>query len=239
MNAAVMPSRPMLIGRSVPIDEDRDQHEDRCDFLVHPSLSLTEQCVSDDLHRDGAPGARCRARSAGGRRRRWRRSASPRAPSGPPGTGASRRCAWTARSALPRSRTTRPCRSSRRRARRPRRPGIRSSSATVAAVPASAFWWQWPWNRIAARAEVLAQRQVGVEQQLLDELGARRDAAVAEQLHVLLAQRQQARRLAAGDQRVARPAARSAPRPWRARRRAGPWRSHARPQQPPLSSRTS
>jgi len=22
------------------------------------------------------------------------------------------------------------------------------SSATVAAVPASAFWWQWPWNRI-------------------------------------------------------------------------------------------
>ena len=46
------------------------------------------------------------------------------------------------------------------------------------------------------------QRQVGVEQQLLDEPHARRDAAVAEQLHVLLAQGQQAARLAAGDQRV-------------------------------------
>ena len=27
-------------------------------------------------------------------------------------------------------------------------PGIRCSSATVAAVPASAFWWQWPWKRM-------------------------------------------------------------------------------------------
>ena len=39
-----------------------------------------------------------------------------------------------------------------------------------------------------------AQRAVvdRLDQQLLDELDARRDAAVAEQLHVLLAQRQQA-----------------------------------------------
>ena len=42
---------------------------------------------------------------------------------------------------------------------------------------------------------------------------------------VLLAQRQQARRLDAGDRRRRPAGARSAPRPWRARRRAGPWRS--------------
>src|SRR4051794_5990130 len=45
-----------------------------------------------------------------------------------------------------------------------------------------------------------AQRQAGVEQQLFDQAHARGDARLAEQLDVLLAQRQQARWLAARDQ---------------------------------------
>ena len=63
----------------------------------------------------------------------------------------------------------------------------------------------------APRAEVAAAQRAVVDrldQQLLDEPRARRDAAVAEQLHVLLAQRQQARRLDAGD-RSRSPASRS------------------------------
>ena len=78
-------------------------------------------------------------------------------------------------------------------------PGMRSSSCDGRrACPRAPSGGSGRGTGCAARP-VVAQRQVGVEQQLLDELRAPRDAAVAEQLHVLLAQRQQAARLAAGD----------------------------------------
>ena len=38
MNAATMPSRPMLIGPQRADGEDRHQHENRYDFLGHPAL---------------------------------------------------------------------------------------------------------------------------------------------------------------------------------------------------------
>ena len=76
------------------------------------------------------------------------------------------------------------------------------------------------------------QRQVGVEQQLLDQPHARRDAAVAEQLHVLLAQRQQAGRLAAGDQRVCRPDVRVKASAFAVASSSSPLEIAARPQHP-------
>ena len=107
----------------------------------------------------GAPSARCRARSAGGTRRPWRRSTSPRAPpdrreqahpadahgqlvvlcleAEGPGHAAA---AGVELDDL----------------------GARESAAAArrsTAVPASAFWWQWPWNRMPLRAGSLAQRQ--------------------------------------------------------------------------------
>ena len=54
-------------------------------------------------------------------------------------------------------------------------PGIRCSSATVAAVPTSAFWWQWPWKRIVRPASQVSSRSrqpAGVDrldEQLLDQ----------------------------------------------------------------------
>ena len=179
------------------------------------------------------------ARSAGGTTPRSRRPGSPAALLPQRREQArSRRSASTARSARPRSRTTRPCRSSRRRARRPRRPGCARSSATVAAVPASAFWWQWPWKTIrrplTGESGSSAQRAVvdRLDEQLLDEprlVGDGLRARVAgQQAQVLLAQRQQARRLAADDRHAAlglrREPRRPSPRPSRAPGRAGPWR---------------
>ena len=77
---------------------------------------------------------------------------------------------------------------------------MRSSSATVAFVPASAFWWQCPWKTIrlslTRQPGSSSQRAVvdRLDEQLLDELGLRRDGLRAriarEQLQVLLAQRQ-------------------------------------------------
>ena len=90
---------------------------------------------------------------------------------------------------------------------------MRSSRATVAAVPASAFWWQWPWKTIGrpltAEPGSSVRRAVvdRLDEQLLDQPRLVRDdlraRVVGQQGQVLLAQRQQARRLAADDRHAA------------------------------------
>ena len=103
--------------------EDRHEDEYRCDFLVHPSLSLTRECLSDELHRVARRAAGpvrdllAAGDARGGDQRRRGLLPDRREQAHPADAHA------TARSARPRSRTSPPCRSSRRRARRPRRRG--------------------------------------------------------------------------------------------------------------------
>ena len=78
------------------------------------------------------------------------------------------------------------------------------SAATVGAVPTSAFWWQWPCssarlapvNASVEAALALAQEEL-LEQQALPRHRPR--LVGAQQVHPLVAQGQQARRLEAHD----------------------------------------
>ena len=81
-------------------------------------------------------------------------------------------------------------------------PGMLRSSAAVAAVPASAFWWQWPWNRTRRPLTALScgrtslPSAIGLQQQFLRQPRGRghglRRRVAGQQGRVLVAQRQQA-----------------------------------------------
>ena len=158
----------------------------------------------------------------------------PRAPAAPPGTGASRRCAWTARSARPRSRRTRPCRSSRRRARRPRRRGSAAAARPSRRCPRAPSGGSGRGRGCAAGRgrSAAARRRRSPRPAAPRRACALRDAAVAEQLHVLLAQRQQAGRLEPVIERR-RPASRSvSASAFAVASSSRPLEIDARPQQP-------
>ena len=245
MNAATMPSRPMLIGRSVPMTKIATSTRiDTTSWDISRSPLQLPQCVSDDLHgmARGAPRAVRDLLAAGHARRGDQRLRGLSA--GPPGTGASRRCASTARSALPRSRRTRPCRSSRRRARRPRRRGCARAARRSRRCPPAPSGGSGRGTGSAAGRVVAAAAVVD-----------RLDAAAPRRAALRAARRPRSpssctcssrsvsrqRRLAAGDRRrsVSEPAAPSAPRPSRWHRRAAPWRCSRARSSPPRSSRTS
>ena len=157
------------------------------------------------------------------------------------GTAGPRRPSSTRRSARPRSRTSRPCRSSRRRPRRPRRRGSgaaarpsppcrprpsggsgrgRGSGARPARSPR------------AARSRPSSIASTSSSSTCRTRPATSRDVrVVGQQRAVLVAQREQARRLAADDRRARLGAvgerAGQAARLASSRRRAGPWRGSA------------
>ena len=117
----------------------------------------------------------------------------------------------------------------------------------VAAVPASAFWWQWPWKRIRrGRHRAAAARRVDrLDEQLLDQPGGAghgRRARVAGQQRRCSSRSVSRQEGSHADDRHAAlgPGAARVMRRGHARcaSSSSPLEMLARPQQPPLSSRT-
>ena len=238
-NAATTPSTPMLMPIVVATRNTATRtmiEINSLDMKLLP-LSLCGLRRLHQLDRDARPAGPPRGRSAGGTTPRSRRPGSRAPPPAAPGTAVTRRSSSRVRSAPFRSRTNPPFRSSPRRAPSPRRPGCARSSATVAAVPASAFWWQWPWKTIGrlltSAAGIELQRAVvdRLDEQLLDEARGRRDRlARAGRRPAPGAPRAASAGTTARSRRSGRrarpraPAARPSPPPCAAPGRAGPWR---------------
>jgi hypothetical protein len=91
-------------------------------------------------------------------------------------------------------------------------PGIRSSSARLASVPTPAFSWQWPWKTIRRPASGESAAAAGRPRRWPRRAAPRRASpgrrrpprrVARQQREVLVAQREQARRLDADDRRAA------------------------------------